>query len=157
MTTFVIKAQGIGLVNKRYTTKSTTVCFQAKTISSTPRCTQSHITWHSLCWKGRIGCIVYLDCITFFTTSRSLLLPYICGTSKRSCISYYIRHRPFFGLLIHLLGFATACPRFTSGPTTFKVAIRHLRSRGRGLRPSRASHSQQRERQKLFFHCFVLR
>ena len=25
------------------------------------------------------------------------------------------------------------------------------------LRPSRASHSQQRERQKLFFHCFVLR
>ena len=160
MTTFVIKAQGIGLVNKRYTTKSTTVCFLACTSSSTPRCTQSHITWHSLCSKGRIGCIVYLDCITFFTTSRCLLLPYICGALKSqyiTCISYYIRHRPFFGLLIHLLGFAIACPRLTSCPTTFKVAIRHLRSRGRSLRPRRASHSQQRERQKLFFHCFVLR
>ena len=33
-----------------------------------------------------------------------------------------------------------------------KITIRELI-----LRPRRASHSQQRERQKLFFHCFVLR
>ena len=32
-----------------------------------------------------------------------------------------------------------------------KITIRELI-----LRPRRASHSQQRERQKLFFHCLVL-
>ena len=40
---------------------------------------------------------------------------------------------------------------FISVPS-LKITIRELM-----LRPRRASHSQQRERQKLFFHCFVLR
>lgn len=40
---------------------------------------------------------------------------------------------------------------FISVPS-LKITIRELI-----LRSRRASHSQQRERQKLFFHCFVLR
>ena len=40
---------------------------------------------------------------------------------------------------------------FISVPS-LKITIKELI-----LRSRRASHSQQRERQKLFFHCFVLR
>ena len=69
------------------------------------------------------------------------------GTNTyRACL--VMEPMPIIGNLIAII---ITYRDFISVPS-LKITIRELI-----LRPRRASHSQQRERQKLFFHCFVLR